>query len=107
MVNIITFDLYIVIGLLACFVFVYFTICFSPIVNNILRILFLLEIIILLSSFLFLIIGLHYNDIYGNIVVLYLLTIAAVEAAIGLALIYSYYRLWRTVKLSTLSKIKG
>lgn len=89
------------------FIFVYATICFSYVRNNILRLLFLLEILILVSSFMFLLIGFHYNDIYGSIVVLYLLTIAAVEASIGLALIYTYYRLWRTVKISSLSKIKG
>jgi len=55
----------------------------------------------------FLIVGYHFDDIYGNIVVLYLLTIAAVEASVGLALIYNYYRLWRTVKINSLSKIKG
>lgn len=98
---------YIYITLNILFMFVIYNISFSYVTNNILRILFLLEIIILLSSFIFLIIGMHFGDIYGQIVVLHLLTIAAVEAAVGLALIYSYYRLWRTVKISALSKIKG
>lgn len=97
--------IYIVLNML--FLFVIYHIAFSYVTKNILRILFLLEIIILLSSFIFLIVGMHYGDIYGQIVVLHLLTIAAVEAAIGLALIYSYYRLWRTVKIGSLSKIKG
>jgi NADH-quinone oxidoreductase subunit K len=98
-------SLYIILNIL--FLFVIYHIAFSYVTKNILRILFLLEIIILLSSFIFLIIGMHYGDIYGQIVVLHLLTIAAVEAAVGLALIYSYYRLWRTVKIGSLSKIKG
>lgn len=89
------------------FIFLYYTIGISYVRNNVLRILFLFEILILICSFMFLIVGHHYNDIYGNIVVLYLLTIAAVEASIGLALIYSYYRLWRTVKIGSFSKIKG
>ena len=86
---------------------IYYILGFSYTRSNILRILFLFEILFLLFSFLFLIISVHYSDIYGQVVVLYLLTIAAVEAAIGLALIYIYYKLWRTVKLSTFSKIKG
>jgi|NOAtaT_7_FD_contig_123_34352_length_1969_multi_4_in_0_out_2_2 NADH-quinone oxidoreductase subunit K len=102
-----TSDTYIYIFLNILFLIVIFHLATSYINQNILRILFLLEIIILLASFIFLIIGLHYGDIYGQLVVLHLLTIAAVEAAIGLALIYSYYRLWRTVKIGTLSKIKG
>jgi NADH-quinone oxidoreductase subunit K len=100
-------ETFIFIGLNILFIFVIYHIFFSYITENILRILFLLETIILLASFLFLIIGLHYGDLYGQIVVLHLLTIAAVEAAIGLALIYSYYRLWRTIKLGSISKIKG
>jgi NADH-quinone oxidoreductase subunit K len=89
------------------FMFLYYTICVSYVRNNILRVLFLFEILILIFSFMFLLIGFHYNDIYSHVVVIYLLSIAAVEASIGLALIYSYYRLWRTVKISSLSKIKG
>ncbi|MGZ7117028.1 MAG: NADH-quinone oxidoreductase subunit K [Methanobacterium sp.] len=100
-------DMYLYIVLNMLFLFVVYHIAFSYVTKNILRILFLLEIIILLSSFIFLVIGMHYGDIYGQIVVLHLLTIAAVEAAVGLALIYSYYRLWRTVKIGSLSKIKG
>lgn len=101
------FDTWIFLLLLFLFFFVFYHLLFSNITNNILRILFLIEILMLLGSFLFLIAGLHYDDMYGQVVVLFLLTIAAVEAAVGLALIYSYYRLWHTVKLSKISKIKG
>jgi NADH-quinone oxidoreductase subunit K len=80
---------------------------FSFIRLNILRILFNFELIALILAFLFLIVGLNYNDIYSHIVVLYILTIAAVEAAIGLALVYVYYRIWRTVKLFDINKLKG
>jgi len=100
-------DLYIFLLLNSAFIFLYYTIGTSYVRNNILRILFLFEILILIFSFMFLIVGYHFDDIYGNIVVLYLLTIAAVEASVGLALIYNYYRLWRTVKINSLSKIKG
>src|SRR3569623_1023419 len=69
--------------------------------------LFFFEMLILVISFLFLIITLHYNDIYGHLVVMYLLTIAAVEAAVGLALLYLYYRAFGSIRLQSLSKIKG
>jgi len=87
--------------------FIYFAIAFSYTRDNILRLLFLFEILSLIFSFLFLIISLHYFDLYGQIVVLYILTIAAVEASIGLAMIYVYYKLWRTVKIASLKKIRG
>jgi NADH-quinone oxidoreductase subunit K len=87
--------------------FIYGSIGFLPQKNNILRILFFFEMLILVISFLFLIITLHYNDIYGHLVVMYLLTIAAVEAAVGLALLYLYYRAFGSIRLQSLSKIKG
>ena len=99
---------YLIITLLVFFYFfIYGSIGFLPQKNNILRILFFFEMLILVISFMFLVITLHYNDIYGHIVVMYLLTIAAVEAAVGLALIYFYYRTFGSIKLQSLSRIKG
>jgi len=73
------FDTWIFLLLLFLFFFVFYHLLFSNITNNILRILFLIEILMLLGSFLFLIAGLHYDDMYGQVVVLFLLTIAAVN----------------------------
>jgi NADH-quinone oxidoreductase subunit K len=101
-------DVLIFLYLIFMFIFIYGVISFSLVTqNNILKLLFLFELIILIISGMFLIVGDHYLDIYGQIVVLYLLTIAAVEASIGLAIIYVYYRLWSTIKLDKISKIKG
>lgn len=87
--------------------FIYGSIGFLPQKNNMLRILFFFEMLILVISFMFLITSLHFNDIYGNLVVMYLLTIAAVEAAVGLALLYLYYRTFGSIRIQSLSKIKG
>src|SRR3569623_1595509 len=87
--------------------FIYGSIGFLKQKNNFLRILFFFEMLIFVISFMFLIITLHYNDIYGHLVVMYLLTIAAVEAAVGLALLYLYYRAFGSIRLQSLSKIKG
>lgn len=101
------FDFYIILFCLSFFFLIYYVITVLNISENILKVLFLFEILILLTSFLFLVIGLHYNDIYGQIVVIFLLTVAAVEASLGLALIYVYYKHWRTVRLSNIKYLKG
>lgn len=93
--------------LLFLFFFLYGAIGVLPQKDNMLRILFMFELIILLISFMFLLESLVFNDIYGHIAVMYLLTIAAVEAAVGLALIYSFYRVYGGIKLNDLDKIKG
>lgn len=101
------FDIVLFKGLIYCFFFIYGALALLPEKNNILRILFMFEMLILIISCMFLLINLHYMDIYGQIAVMYLLTIAAVEAAIGLALIYVYYRRYGTIRLESLEKIKG
>lgn len=93
--------------LLFLFFFLYGALGILPQKDNMLRILFMFELIILISSFMFLIISLHFNDIYGHISVMYLLTIAAVEASVGLAIIYSFYRVYGAIRLNVLDKIKG
>lgn len=93
--------------LIALFFFIYGAIGVLSEKNNLLRILFFFEVLILIVSFMFIIIGIHYEDLYSQVVVMYLLTIAAVEASIGLALIYVYYRFFGNVKLQSLEKIKG
>lgn len=103
----IEYDFFLILLMIFFYFFIYGSIGFLPQKNNILRILFFFEMLILVISFMFIIITLHYNDLYGQLVVMYLLTIAAVEAAVGLALIYLYYRAFGSIKLQTVSKIKG
>jgi len=107
MIILIDYDFSLMLLMFFFYFFIYGAIGFLPQKNNILRILFFFEMLILIISFMFLITTLHYNDIYGHLVVMYLLTIAAVEAAVGLALIYIYYRTYGTIKLQSLSRIKG
>jgi NADH-quinone oxidoreductase subunit K len=87
---------------------IYFSLSFSYIFHwNLLRLLFSFELLILLFSSSFLFIGILYGDMYSQVIVLGLLTIAAVEASIGLALLYIHYRLWFNIKLEFLNKLKG
>lgn len=50
---------------------------------------------------------LHFSDVYGLIFALVILSIAAAESAIGLALIVNYYRLNNSINLKYLTNLRG
>ena len=47
------------------------------------------------------------NDISGQIFTLFILTVAAAEAAIGLAIIVVYYRNSGTIRVEEIENLKG
>ena len=50
----------------------------------------------------------HYlQDIHGQIFVFFILTVAAAEAAIGLAILVVLFRNQRTINVDDLDKLKG
>lgn len=51
--------------------------------------------------------SLYLNDVYGQIFSIFILTVAAAEAAIGLALLIVYYKLKNTIDMNDTSKNKG
>ena len=48
-----------------------------------------------------------FNDLIGQIFTLFILTVAAAEAAIGLAIIVAYYRNTGTVHVEEINSLKG
>jgi NADH-quinone oxidoreductase subunit K len=66
-----------------------------------------IELILLSVNLLFILFSLYLDDISGQIFSLYILTIAAAESAIGLALIVIYYRLRGIISIDYISTIKG
>lgn|SRR3989338_11194571 len=46
------------------------------------------------------------NDLYGQVFTLFILTVAAAEAAIGLAIMVLYYRNRQTLEIDTLTQLK-
>ena len=76
--------------------FFLFLISFVAIVfnrRNILVILMCIELLLLSINLNFCIFSTYLDDFYGQIFSLFILTIAAAESAIGLAIIISYYRI--------------
>jgi NADH-quinone oxidoreductase subunit K len=51
--------------------------------------------------------SIYLDDVVGQIFVLFILTIAATEAAIGLAVLTIHYRLKNTIQIDKISHIKG
>jgi len=91
--------------LLGLFFFtIIFTISSSKVNKNALKLLFIIELLTLLISLIFLVVTNYYQILDGQIFVLFLLTISALEASIGLAFIYLYFRYWRTTTLNKFNK---
>nr|QVX31306.1 NADH dehydrogenase subunit 4L [Attheya longicornis] len=75
--------------------------------KNVLTIIMSLELILLSSNLNFILFSIYLDDIIGQIFVLFILTIAATEAAIGLAVLTIHYRLKNTIQIDKITHIKG
>jgi NADH-quinone oxidoreductase subunit K len=55
----------------------------------------------------FIIFSIYLDDILGQLFVIFILTIAATESAIGLAILSSYYKVKNTILIDKIKQIKG
>jgi NADH-quinone oxidoreductase subunit K len=75
--------------------------------KNIIVILMSIELILLAVNINLVSFSIYMNDLVGQIFTLFILTVAAAEAAIGLAIIVIYYRNSGTIKVQEINKLKG
>jgi len=75
--------------------------------KNILITLMSIELMLLAINLNFVIFSVYLDDIAGYVFVLFILTIAAAESAIGLAILTLYYRLKNTIKIDKIKNTKG
>lgn len=75
--------------------------------KNILIMLMSIELMLLAINLNFVIFSVYLDDITGYVFVLLILTIAAAESAIGLAILTIYYRLKNTIRIDKIKNIKG
>ena len=75
--------------------------------KNIIVILMSIELILLAVNINLVSFSIFMNDISGQIFTLFILTVAAAEAAIGLAIIVVYYRNSGTIRVEEIEKLKG
>lgn len=70
--------------------------------KNILITIMSLEIMLLAGNLNFIIFSIYLDNIIGQIFVLFVLTVAATESALGLAILMAHYRLKNNIKLNSI-----
>jgi len=66
-----------------------------------------IELILLAASFLFLINSMVTDGLIGQVFTIMVLTVAAAESSIGLAIMVAYYRIKGTITIKSLNWLKG
>ena len=89
--------------------FLFFTGVFGIFLNrkNIIVILMSIELILLAVNINLVSFSIYLDDLSGQVFTLFILTVAAAEAAIGLAIIVAYYRNSGTIRVEEIDKLKG
>ena len=75
--------------------------------KNIIVVLMSIELILLAVNINLVSFSIYLNDLVGQIFTLFILTVAAAEAAIGLAIIVVYYRNSGTIRVQEIDQLKG
>ena len=75
--------------------------------QNVIIMLISLEIILLSINLNFIIYSLYLDDISGQLYSLFILTVAAAESAIGLAILVIYYRIRGILSLDYINSLKS
>lgn len=83
--------------------------CFGTFLNrsNILIVIMSLELILFIISSIFALTSIFLDDIFGKLIVLFVLAIAATESSLGLAILIANFRLRGTTLSSFLNLLKG
>lgn len=75
--------------------------------RNIIILLMSLELMLLGININFIIFSVYLDDIMGQYFALFILTIAAAEASIGLAILIVYYRIKGMISINFINSLKG
>nr|YP_006280959.1 NADH dehydrogenase subunit 4L [Helicosporidium sp. ex Simulium jonesi]ACT36185.1 NADH dehydrogenase subunit 4L [Helicosporidium sp. ex Simulium jonesi] len=75
--------------------------------KNIIIMLMSIELMLLAVNLNFLLFSVYLDDLLGQLFALLILTVAAAESAIGLALLVIYYRLRGTIAVEFINLMKG
>ena len=75
--------------------------------KNIIVILMSVELILLSVNINFVAFSKELGDLTGQVFALYVLTVAAAEAAIGLAILFAFYRNRGTIAVEDINSLKG
>lgn len=74
--------------------------------RNLLIVLMCIEILLLCLNINFALSSAYLDDVYGQLFSLFILTIAAAESGIGLAIVIAYYKKHQTIKINQKSILR-
>ena len=75
--------------------------------KNVILLLMCIELLLLAANFNFIAFSRYLGDIHGQVFVFFVLTVAAAEAAIGLAILVVYFRNRGTIAVEDVNMMKG
>lgn len=75
--------------------------------RSILIILMCIELVLLSLNLNFILFSVYFDDLYGQLFSFFILTVAAGESAVGLAIIIIYYRVRGSISMSQTVVLKG
>ena len=75
--------------------------------KNILIIIMSIELMLLAVNLNFIVFSIYLDDILGQLFVLFILTVAATESSIGLAILSVYYKVKNTILIEKIKITKG
>jgi NADH-quinone oxidoreductase subunit K len=75
--------------------------------KNILIVIMSIELVLLSINFLLLIGSVYLDDRVGQLFTLFIITVAAAESSIGLAILVAFYRLKGTIAVTFVNRLKG
>lgn len=75
--------------------------------RNIIIVLMSIELMLFGTNILFIYFSVFFDDLLGQLFALFILTVAAAESAIGLAILVIYYRLRGSISTDTVDQLKG
>lgn len=75
--------------------------------KNVITILMAIELILLSVNINFVAFSQHWNNLSGQVFVFFILTVAAAEAAVGLAILVLYFRNRRSIDVDDINSLSG
>ena len=75
--------------------------------KNVILLLMCIELLLLAANFNFIAFSRYLGDIHGQVFVFFVLTVAAAESAIGLAILVVLFRERRTIDVEELNRLQG
>src|SRR6202158_524633 len=75
--------------------------------KNVILLLMCIELLLLAANFNFIAFSRYLGDIHGQVFVFFVLTVAAAESAIGLAILVVLFRERRSINVEDLNTLKG